>query len=78
MFILYKVQTHFAQGSIICLEVAARLSCPRPIFTLVSGNVRLVPELGGVLNKLHSVLLTAKVCKTQIKTLCLGFRLAKA
>jgi len=48
--------------------VSAWLSCPTPIFTLVSGNVGLVPELGSVLNELHSVLLTAKVCKTPIKT----------
>lgn len=51
-----------------------RLRRPRPIFTLVSGNVRLVPELGRVLNKLHSVLLTAKVCETQIKRLYVRFR----
>lgn len=69
MFTLYRELTR-AQGHIISLDVAVRLSCPTPIFTLVSGNVRLVPELGRVLNKLHSVLLTAKLCETQIKTLC--------
>lgn len=53
----------------MCWDMSVRLSCPTPIFTLVSGDVRLVPELGSVLNKLHSVLLTAKVCETQIKSL---------
>ena len=69
MFILY-METSFAQDCIICLDVAVRFSGPRPMFTLVSGNVGLVPELGSVLNKLHSVLLTAKLCKKQIKALC--------
>lgn len=41
---------------------------PRPIFTLVSGDVGLVPELGSVLNKLHSVVPTARDCETKRET----------
>lgn len=59
----------FAQGNIICSQVAVSFSGPTPIFTLVSGNVGLVPELGRVLNKLHSVVFTAKVCEAQSKAL---------
>lgn len=63
-----KQKKNFAQRCIICSLEAVRLFVPMPIFTLVSGDFRLVPELGCVLNKLHSVLLTSRVCRAQIKT----------
>ena len=38
------------------------------MFTLVSGYLWLVPELGSVLDKLHSILLTARqICEAKVK-----------